>query len=294
MAAHQPALSIIIPVLNEEKYLPTLLTDLSRQTYTDFEVILVDGRSDDRTIEKANHFSHRLPKLTILESDIRHVCHQRNQGAAAANSDLVLFMDADNRLPTYFLQGLKYRIDLTDPDIFTTWIAAEDNTSNSLAIATTINLYFDLQKGTDNPPTIEAMLGFKKSLFLKLKGFDHRLYINEGNDIVKKAVKKGYHFELFKDPTYTFSLRRLRKQGTIRLIGSVAQLEIARLLGQKMANRKVSKLYPMKGGKSYDQEKENQNFFDTLIQRLKLEKHRAKLVSFARSLLFEEKGSDRG
>lgn len=292
MATHRPALSIIIPVLNEEKYLPTLLTDLSRQTYTDFEVIIVDGRSDDRTVEKAGLFDHRLPKLTILESDIRHVCHQRNQGAAAATSDLVLFMDADNRLPTHFLQGLKYRIDLTNPDIFTTWIAAEDNTSNSLAIATTINLYFDLQKGTDNPPTIEAMLGFKKSLFLKLKGFDHKLVINEGNDIVKKAVKKGYRFELFKDPTYIFSLRRLRKQGTIRLIGNVAQLEIARLLGTKMSNHKIGKLYPMKGGKLYDQEKESQNFFDTLIQKLKLEKHRAKLVTFARSLLFEEKGSN--
>ena len=293
MSPSAPALSIIIPVLNEEKYLPTLLTDLSRQTYTDFEVIIVDGKSDDRTVEKANLFAHRLPKLKLLESNIRHVCHQRNQGAATADSDLVLFMDADNRVPPYFLQGLKYRVDLTDPDIFTTWIAAEDNTSNSVAIAATINLYFDLQKGTDNPPTIEAMLGFKKSLFTKLKGFNHRLVINEGNDIVKKAVKKGYRFELFKDPTYTFSLRRLRKQGTIRLIGNVAQLEIARLLGQKMSNHKVTKLYPMLGGRSYDREIESQNLFDSLVQKLKLQKHTEKLVTFARSLLFEENSERR-
>lgn len=274
-----PTLSIIIPVLNEEKYLPALLTDLSRQTYTDFEVIIVDGKSNDRTVEKANHFLHRLPKLTLLESKVRHVCYQRNQGAAAASANLILFMDADNRLPPYFLQGLKYRIDLTNPDIFTTWIAAEDNTSNSQAIATLINLYFDFQKGSENPPTIEAMLGFKRSIFEKLKGFNHKLMINEGNDIVKKAVKKGYHFELFKDPTYTFSLRRLRKQGTIRLIGNVAQLEINRLLGQKTNNHKARRLYPMKGGDFFDREKEVHQLFN------------AKLISFARSLLFEEKDS---
>lgn len=274
-----PAISIIIPVLNEEKYLPTLLTDLSCQTYTDFEVIVVDGQSKDRTVEKASHFAHRLPKLTILKSDLSNVCHQRNLGAAAALADLILFMDADNRLPLYFLQGLKYRVDLTDPDIFTTWIAAEVNTSNSVAIATIINLYFDLQKGTDNPPTIEAMLGFKKEVFKKLRGFNPKLAINEGNDIVKKAIKKRYHFELFKDPTYSFSLRRLRKQGTLRMIGTVSQLEINRLLGRKISNQKVSQLYPMKGG----------SYYDNLIQKLKLPKQKEKLVKFVRSFLFEEK-----
>ncbi len=292
MSTITPKLSIVIPVLNEEKYLPTLLTDLSHQTYTDFEVIIVDGRSDDQTVAKANHFNHRFPKLTILKSEVRNVCTQRNQGAAIASAPLVLFMDADNRLPTYFLQGLKYRIDLTDPDIFTTWIASEGNNTNSVAIATVINLYFDLQSGSDNPPTIEAMLGFKKEIFNKLKGFNPKLVINEGNDIVKKAIKRGYHFELFKDPTYIFSLRRLRKQGTIKLIGNVAQLEIARLLGQKMPTKKASKLYPMNGGSFFDQEKESQNFFDTLIQKLKLPEQRNKLVKFARSLLFEEKISN--
>ncbi|MBI2325916.1 glycosyltransferase [Candidatus Collierbacteria bacterium] len=274
-----PSLSIIIPVLNEEKYLPTLLTDLSRQTYTDFEVIVVDGQSKDRTVEKANHFAHRLPKLTILNSEIRNVCCQRNQGVTSAASDLILFMDADNRVPTYFLQGLKYRVDLTDPDIFTTWIAAEANTSNSVAIATIINLYFDLQKRTDNPPTIEAMLGFKKEVFKKLKGFNPKLAINEGNDIVKKAIKKGFHFELYQDPTYSFSLRRLQKQGTLRMIGTVSQLEINRLLGRKLSNQKISQLYPMQGG----------GYYDNLIQKLKLPKQKEKLVKFVRSFLFDEK-----
>jgi len=274
-----PSLSVIIPVLNEEKYLPTLLTDLSRQTYTDFEVIVVDGQSKDRTIEKANHFGHRLPKLTILKSDLSNVCHQRNRGAAAASASLILFMDADNRLPIYFLQGLKYRVDLTKPDIFTTWISADENSSNGLAIATIINLYFDLQKRTDNPPTIEAMLGFKKEVFRKLKGFNPKLAINEGNDIVKKAIKKGYRFELYQDPTYSFSLRRLQKQGTLRMIGTVSQLEINRLLGRKLSNQKISQLYPMQGG----------GYYDNLIQKLKLPKQKEKLVKFVRSFLFDEK-----
>lgn len=286
MHQDHPALSIIIPVLNEEKYLPSLLTDLSLQTYRDFEVIVVDGKSQDKTVPKANQFAHRLGRLRILSSDIRNVCHQRNLGAQKATADLLLFMDADNRLPTYFLQGLKYRLDLTNPDIFSTWIGAESDSTNSNALATVINLYLDIQKNTTNPFTIEGMLGFKKDLFHKLKGFNPNLVIAEGNDIIKKGIKKGHRFEIYKDPTYIFSLRRLRKQGTLKTLGNIAQLEVSRLLGKPIDKKNAARLYPMKGGDFFHQELINQSIFDILIKKLELQKRRDKLINFARSLLF--------
>ena len=285
MASNPPSLSIVIPTLDEEKYLPTLLTDLSRQTYRDFEVIIVDGHSNDKTVAKAQQFTHRLPSLTIINSEKRNVCFQRNTGAKAATAQLVIFMDADNQLPTYFLQGLKYKIDLTESDIFSTWIGAENNTGNSVAIATIINLYFDIQKNTDNPLTMEGMLGFRKTVFDKLKGFNEKLVIHEGNDIVKRAIKKGYHFDIYKDPTYIFSLRRLRKQGTFQMLGNLAQVEIARLLGQRVAHKKAAKLYPMRGGNFFDQQKVRENLFDTLLAKVQLTKQKDKLLTFARSLL---------
>ena len=48
----EPFFSIIIPTLNEEKYLPLLLSDLEHQLFTDFEVIVVDGKSADKTVTK--------------------------------------------------------------------------------------------------------------------------------------------------------------------------------------------------------------------------------------------------
>ena len=48
-------ISIIIPAFNEEKYLPKLLITLSKQTFTNFEVIVVDGNSEDKTqLEQRN------------------------------------------------------------------------------------------------------------------------------------------------------------------------------------------------------------------------------------------------
>ena len=52
----KPFFSIIIPTLNEEKYLPHLLADLAKQTFQDFEVIVIDGQSTDQTVPKTKLF----------------------------------------------------------------------------------------------------------------------------------------------------------------------------------------------------------------------------------------------
>ena len=61
--SQRPFFSIIIPSLNEEKYLPLLLEDLSQQTFKSFEVIIIDGKSEDKTIELAKTFNKKLQYL---------------------------------------------------------------------------------------------------------------------------------------------------------------------------------------------------------------------------------------
>ena len=104
----KPYFSIIIPTLNEEKYLPLLLKDLSNQTFQEFEVIVVDGKSEDQTVNKAQTFTKLVKRLTIITS-VRNVSTQRNAGAKIAIGKQLLFNDADNRLPKLFLEGLYYQ-----------------------------------------------------------------------------------------------------------------------------------------------------------------------------------------
>src|SRR5258705_12413818 len=99
----EPFFSVIIPALNEEKYLPLLLQDLADQSTQDFEVIVIDGRSTDKTVENTLKFKKKLPSLTILSSKIRNVSVQRNLAAQKSNGKYLLFNDADNRLPKDFL-----------------------------------------------------------------------------------------------------------------------------------------------------------------------------------------------
>ena len=84
--------SIIIPTLNEEKYIGGILKDLSVQSYKDFEVIVVDSSINNHTVNIAESFN-----VKILKSS-RGTSVQRNLGARIAQGKYLIFIDADIRL----------------------------------------------------------------------------------------------------------------------------------------------------------------------------------------------------
>jgi len=90
-------LSIIIPTLNEEKFLPHLLISLKEQTFKDFEIIVADNNSTDAT------------RSIALKSGAKMVegglpARGRNNGAKVARGEWLLFLDADVILPPGFFR----------------------------------------------------------------------------------------------------------------------------------------------------------------------------------------------
>ncbi len=248
----KPFFSIIIPALNEEKYLPNLLVDLSNQSYKDFEVIIVDGKSTDHTVKKAREFSDKLPSLTIVTSDKRHVCTQRNLGAKSAKADILIFSDADNRLPPYFLLGLKYRWESEKVDILSPLINATDNTSQNNTIATAMNVFLELEMSIKPHSLLEACVIISSNCFNRVGGFDENIHFAEGNIFLDHAMKLGYKAIVIKDPTYQFSFRRLKKFGTAKIISNTVRLQLMDLVGIDQSKINLKKLYPMLGGKAYN------------------------------------------
>ncbi|MCF7855490.1 MAG: glycosyltransferase [Candidatus Pacebacteria bacterium] len=108
---HAPApdsLSIIIPARNEADNLPTLLQSIALQTYQPAEVIVVDDESTDGTGEIARQAGARVITSRPLPTDWRGKPWACSQGAAAAHSALLLFVDADTRFTE---QGLRRILD---------------------------------------------------------------------------------------------------------------------------------------------------------------------------------------
>lgn len=101
--------SVIIPTLNEEKYLKSTFQSLANQTYQDFELIVKDGLSEDNTINIAQEYAD----LVISERDAS-IGDARNQGAKHAKGDVLAFLDADTSLDKYALEIVVENFSLYD------------------------------------------------------------------------------------------------------------------------------------------------------------------------------------
>lgn len=244
--------SIIIPTLNEEGHLPHLLTDLSKQTFKDFEVIVVDAKSKDKTKSIAKKFDKLSSKIKVITSERKNVSYQRNLGSKNSNADWVVFMDADTRIPKSYFKYLKSYSEKYNPDILSTWLKPDTNNKQDKIFATIMNLFMDFSKNSTNPRIMEAMLLVKKYSFNKLKGFDVKIPWQEGGDLLTRGKKMGLKFVYLKTPKYTYSFRRIKKSGAYKVLQDIVRMEVAKILKGKLSMKKAKKLYPMEGGKFYD------------------------------------------
>ena len=262
-----PFFSIIIPCLNEEKTLPNLLSDLENQTFKDFEVIVVNGKSEDKTVQKAMKFGKKI-KIGVINCEMRGVCLQRNLGASHAKANWLIFFDADNRIPKYFLQGIKFYIEFLDTDILTSHIIPDTKNNKDQAIAKVINLAIDYRKNSQNPAILESMIVIKNKVFNKIGGFNNEIHWGEGADLLVRIKKAGYKFEIVKDLKYQYSFRRFRKQGTLKLLRNLAVHETAILTNKPVPKDKAVKLYPLEGGKYFEVDKETSSRIEKVFNKI--------------------------
>ena len=268
----QPFFSIVIPVLNEEKALPLLLADLTKQTIKDFEVILVDGHSTDKTVEVAKKWEKKLPSLTIINSKIRNVSVQRNLGAQRAKGKYILWNDADNSLPDYYLEGLRYHLHVRPVEVFTVWCDPDTDKSSDKSIATYLNLLVETAYLLGNPAAFGAMIGCSTKSFSKTGGFNPEVGFAEDTEFVRQAYNNGCSFAVFHEPRYIYSLRRFRKIGMLSAVKSYAILNLKYLTKRKVDQKKE---YPM-GGEIFSDDKTAEMFkkvdgsFKTLFKKPKI------------------------
>lgn len=214
-------LSIIIPTLNEEKYLPGLLSEIKKQTFKDWEIIVADAGSEDKTVEIAKNFGCKIVSGGLPT-------RAKNEGAKAAEGDLFLFMDADNvYLPKKFLQTAVEEFIKRNLGIAAFPIFAKGNKLDRLAYGL-YNVWVRLtQKFL--PHTSNTIL-VKKEVHGKIFGFDEKIKIGEDHHYARQASKIS-PFGFIKTAPILTSARRLEADGRFRTYFKYLLVEILMFFG---------------------------------------------------------------
>jgi glycosyltransferase involved in cell wall biosynthesis len=212
-----PKFSVVVPCLNEEKYIGVLLQSLVEQTDKDFDVTVVDGKSEDGTLEVIDSFKGKLP-LKVLTSEKRHPTYQRNMGAFDSKGEFILFFDADVKLEPSFISSIRRNLERDDIDVFTSWNKPlSDRPGDHLAYYIFNIVYLETHKYF-KPGAVGTFIGFRRSAFEKLDGFDEDVILAEDFELVRRSHKEGFRYKLFRDPPIWTSVRRYDRDGRLKVL----------------------------------------------------------------------------
>ncbi len=189
-------ISIIIPTLNEEKAIADTLNSLKKSLNGMLcQIIVSDGRSTDKTAEIAR----QCVELVVVHNEDRRqtIAEGRNKGAAAASGDLLVFLDADCKIPhadEFFKKVVSYfeedkNLVALAPSVK---VLPEVATIPDKIIFWIRNWTFDLGNNFFHIPGVagECMI-VKKEAFQKIGGLREDLVVAEDLDFFRRLAKVG-------------------------------------------------------------------------------------------------------
>lgn len=101
-----PKISVIVPVYNVEKYLPRCIDSILAQTFTNFELLLIDDGSKDRSSEICNEYANKDSRIRFFHKDNGGVSSARNLGLENAEGEWICFVDSDDKVSSDYLKHM--------------------------------------------------------------------------------------------------------------------------------------------------------------------------------------------
>jgi glycosyltransferase involved in cell wall biosynthesis len=216
-------ISVIIPTLNEAKYLGTLLSQFDedlRKKY-DIELIISDGGSTDGTVELAKKYTD---KILLHESPKRQtIAEGRNKGAREAKGDILFFINADTFIKDidFFFESILKELSIPETIALTCKVQVfpQEEIWSDRLFHTFHNYYF----ATMNKCGIGMGRGechiLRKKDFFNIGSYNEKIIAGEDFELFTRLAKKGkikfmHSLKIYESP------RRYRRYGYIKVMAS--------------------------------------------------------------------------
>ncbi len=182
-----PEISIIIPTYNEEKNIGRLLESIERQSFKNYEVIVVDSNSEDNTVEIAKRYNAK-----VINESRRGVSIAKNRGAKEAKGSILYFIDADTELFENTLENIKAAFD-GNTACASGPIYPLENTGISIRLWYFFNfvILVKASKKIGKPSFVTPNLSIRADIFRKVNGFNESMKTYEDCDLSIRASKYG-------------------------------------------------------------------------------------------------------
>lgn len=226
-------ISVIIPTLNEEKYLPRCLKSLARQSNRDHvEIVVVDGGSSDRTVQIAEEYAEKV----LVEPGLP-VGAARNLGARKAAEKILAFIDADTVACNEWLEVIDRSFESDSEAVGVTGptLPYEGTHLDRLAYQVATGWAQRLSLKLGRPHVAGFNCAYQRDAFWNAGGFDENRVLSED---VMLSMRMRHQGRILFNPemiAYT-SLRRIKKYGypyltTYYAINAAMMLLFDRTLG---------------------------------------------------------------
>jgi glycosyltransferase involved in cell wall biosynthesis len=199
VTASEPFFSVVVPTYNRIKKLQRALRSVVEQTFTDYEVIIVDDRSPDATADFLSTIAsdrHRVLRNASNEG----AAASRNRGCREAHGQFIVFLDDDDAFRPTALALLRAKY-MENPMLDFAWGARlihENDGTRRLTRTRTDDWsqFIGPIAGAEFLPIVlqiaaSAAFSIRRSLFVELGGFDESLKVSEDRDLFIRIARNG-------------------------------------------------------------------------------------------------------
>jgi glycosyltransferase involved in cell wall biosynthesis len=206
-------ISIIVPVYNEIKFIDKLIESLESDNSVESEILLVDGGSEDGTIERILHWQSRYPNIKLIRNAKRYVSHGFNLAYNSSSGEYIAFIGAHASYPpNYFSKAISY-IRTGKCDVVGGPLRQEGRSVKEKAIAYCMSSRFGVG-GTEFRTSVKeqyvqsvAFAVYRREVFQKSGLMDEQLIRNQDDEFHYRINSIGFRILMVPELRCTYFVR---------------------------------------------------------------------------------------
>ena len=215
MPTGKPEISIIVPVYNGEQYLSECLDSVKNQSFSDWELIISDDGSDDRTADIADRYAESDKRIQVIRLNRVGVSAARNSGIELSKGNYIAFVDSDDLLAPEYLSRMLSLAKSENADIVQCSFCFIDEKENRTPDQGGIDAVFtgqdEILEAYSNGPLGDIRVSvwaklFRREMFSDIR-FSQDIRIYEDAFYVYQCCRKAGKVYSFSEPLYLYRQR---------------------------------------------------------------------------------------